>query len=65
MSVNFQLVKMDGDWVQRPPWYRVDLWVKYRLQGKNIMPREPRNHPACQEILEAVGDQPARVVFRR
>lgn len=65
MSMNFQLVKMDGDWVSRPPWYRLDLWALYKLQGKQVMPRDPRAHPACAEIIEGTDADPARVVYRR
>lgn len=65
MSVNFQLVKMDGDWVSRPPWYRIDLWAIHKLKGRQIIPREPRNHPACLEIIEGTDTDPARVVFKR
>jgi hypothetical protein len=65
MSVNFQLVKMDGDWVPRPKWWQLPTRVSNWWHKRNVMPVDPKGHPSCAEIIEGADDRAARITYRR
>jgi hypothetical protein len=64
-TVNFQLVKMDGDFVPRSQWWNLPRKLMNKIRGIQEMPANPINHPACAEILEGGSHADLRVVYRR
>lgn len=64
-TVNFQLVKMDGDFVPRSPWWNLPRKLMNKIRGVQEMPTNPINDPRCAEIIEGGSDSEMRVVYRR
>lgn len=64
-NVSFQLVKMDGDFVPRSPWWNLPRRLMNKIRGTQEMPANPINDPRCAEILEGGSASDLRVVYRR
>ncbi len=62
--MQFQLVKMEGDYVERPHPLNLVRRLIHKWKGKKYMPADPRNHPDCLEIIEG-NDRTSRTVYKR
>lgn len=64
-KVSRQLVKMEGNFVNPVPWWRLDRKIINKVRGVEEFPAEPAKHPKCIEIMEGSGEENMHVVFRR
>jgi len=65
VTVNRQLVKMDGNFVPRSAWWNFPRKLMNKLRGIQEMPENPINHPACYEIREGSSEDDMSIVFSR
>jgi len=55
MTTKSSIVKLDGNWVTRPAWYRPDRWLWHWLKGDHVMPKDTStlvNHPCYRGTVE-------------
>jgi len=60
MSMKLQVMKLEGDWVSRPKWYRFDQWLSNWWHNRNVLPKNPEtltSHPAYRGTVEKVVEE--------